>query len=120
MVHEGVSCSILVYIYSDPQSDTSYQTFLLKSIQAFGSKSQFPFPWLKNEDGTQVQLKPKDKFASWWDSFGASNPIKESSTISNFGESNYLSKHVEGTPALVHGLNLYKDWNPYEHVSTKL
>ena len=74
---------------------------------------------MTNQDGTQVELKPKkDKFTSWWDSFGVEqNPIKESSAIYNFGESNYLSKHVKGTPALVHGLNLYKDWNPYEHVS---
>ena len=85
-------------------------------------KPEFPFPWMRNEDGTEVQLKQKDKFTMWWNTYGGGknmvdSPFKESGVMSNFGESNYLSKHVVDTPALVHGMNLYKEHNPMSHVS---
>ena len=92
----------------------------------FGTKPEFPFPWIKHPlSGGSIELHKKPRLAQVWKKYGGGDldesheayPIKESSVMVNFGEGNYLQKHVPGKAALVHGLNLYKPYNPDTHVS---
>jgi len=79
---------------------------------------------MTNPDGSQITLPPKPgKFKRWWNNIagfkratGRSNPIKQSQVMSNFAQTNYLPEHLgEGQAALVHGLNVWRPWNPDTH-----
>ena len=81
-----------------------------------GEEPSFPFPWIRRKNGSQFKLSPKkNKFSRWMKTYDKDDPIKESSVIANFAESNYLESHIEGQPALVHGVNVYKPLNPHTH-----
>ena len=86
----------------------------------YGIAPEFPFPWLTKEDGNNVELATKSRYGKWDElrEDVMESPLKESQVLANFAESNYLEEHIselDYTPALVHGLNVFKTWNPDSH-----
>ena len=84
----------------------------------FGTPPEFPFAWMTSEDGSMISLPTKkQKFARWWSEYGEGS-MKESSIMSNFGDTHYLEDHVENHKVFVHGLNVYKALNRENDVSS--
>lgn len=87
-----------------------------------GTPQTFPFPWMLSDvaEGNVMGISEKtNEYRSLWKELESydPNPIKETSTIANFAQSNYLESHVENDPVLLHGSNKYEPWDSDTHVS---
>eukprot|EP00592_Proboscia_alata_P017761 CAMPEP_0194392952 /NCGR_PEP_ID=MMETSP0174-20130528/123023_1 /TAXON_ID=216777 /ORGANISM="Proboscia alata, Strain PI-D3" /LENGTH=896 /DNA_ID=CAMNT_0039188573 /DNA_START=356 /DNA_END=3047 /DNA_ORIENTATION=+ len=82
---------------------------------ALGIHPEFPHKYMHDENGKVVHLPSKiGKFKQWWDLYGDSQPIKESSVIQNFAATNYLREYLN-KGSIVHGREMYNSWNPKMH-----
>ena len=81
-----------------------------------GVPPDFPYTKILDDGGKPITLRPKlDKFAAWWDNYGADDPVKESRVITNFGSTAYLLDDVDEGVSLIHGKAMYLPYDPYLH-----